>query len=146
MDNFLLPKVPILYMGLEHGKIPVVFRADKKLQFIDVADTGAFARAAFDDPERFRGRAIDLAGDELTIGEIARELALVTGKSIDVEHVTEKEAVARGMDAMLANYQEWTNAAGYTVDIAALRSWGIPLTTFGTFFARNRDALLRYLR
>ena len=146
MDNFLPPKAAALYMGLESGKIPVVFRPDRKLQFIDVADTGAFARAAFNEPARFRQQAIDLAGDELTIEEIVHELTRVTGKRVDVDHVTEKEAVAQGMFAALANYQEWTNVVGYTVDIAALRTWGIPLTSFATFFARNREVLFRYLR
>lgn len=47
MDNFIPPKVYGMYPGLDEGKITVVFKEDKKLQFIDVGDNGKFAIAAY---------------------------------------------------------------------------------------------------
>ncbi|WP_345213925.1 SDR family NAD(P)-dependent oxidoreductase [Mucilaginibacter gynuensis] len=141
MDNFLPPKAPFMYAGLETGSISVVFKPDKKLQFIDTADTGAFAAAAFNDPEHFNRKFIDLAGDELTIGEIVGEIGKVTGKVINVRYITEQEAINGGMFPALANYQEWTNAAGYVVDIDKLSSYCIPLTSFRAFFEKNKHLL-----
>lgn len=141
MDNFLPPKVAFMYSGLETGRISVVFKPDKKLQFIDTADTGAFAAAAFTNPAYFNQKFIDLAGDEMTIGDIVSEIGKVTGKAIEVKYLTEKEAVDNGMFGPLANYQEWTNAAGYIVDIAQLRSYGIPLTSFRAFFEKNKERI-----
>lgn len=141
MDNFLPPKAPFMYAGLENGRISVVFERDKKLQFIAAADTGAFAAAAFTYPERFNQKFIDLAGDELTIGKIASEISKVTGKTVEVQYLTEQEAVNNGMFGPLANYQAWTNAAGYMVDIDRLSSYGIPLTSFRAFLEKNKDLL-----
>lgn len=141
MDNFLPPKAAFMYAGLESGSISVVFKQDKKLQFISTTDTGAFAAAAFTDPESFNRKFIDLAGDELTIGEIATEIGKVTGKVIEVNYLTEQEAVNGGMFWPLANYQEWTNAAGYKVDFSQLKSYGIPLTSFRSFLEKNKDLL-----
>ena len=40
---------------------------DKPLQLISVHDIGVFGARAFTDPEAYKGRAITLAGDELTL-------------------------------------------------------------------------------
>lgn len=138
MDNFIPPKVYGMYPGLDEGKITVVFNEDKKLQFIDVGDTGKFAIAAFNAPEKYHRQSIELAGDELTIGELANVIGKVMQTGIEVEYVTEPEAVKRGMFWALANYQEWTNQVGYSVNIEDLKKYGIPLTTFEQFSEKNR--------
>jgi uncharacterized protein YbjT (DUF2867 family) len=46
----------------------------RRLQLIAVADIGAFAVRAFDDPVTWIGRAVELAGDELTLQETLRIL------------------------------------------------------------------------
>jgi uncharacterized protein YbjT (DUF2867 family) len=135
MDNFIPPKVYGMYPGLDEGRITVVFNPDKKLQFVDVEDTGKFATAAFNEPEKFNRQCIELAGDELTIGELANLIST----NIEVEYVTESEAVKRGMFPALANYQEWTNQVGYSVNIEGLKKYGIPLTNFEQFAERSRD-------
>lgn len=141
MDNFILPKASFMYPGLENGKITVVFNPGKKLQFVDVKDTGEFAAAAFNDPDKFNRQIIELASDEMTIGEIADLISKTTDKKVDVEHLTEQEGVSKGMVWPLANYQEWTNVVGYNVDIRALKNYGIPLTSFKDFFERNKNLL-----
>ncbi|WP_265429055.1 NmrA family NAD(P)-binding protein [Chryseobacterium sp. YIM B08800] len=113
----------------------------KKLQFIDVADTGEFAAAAFNNAKNFDHKIIELAGDELTIEEMVAKISRITKKTIKVEHVTEEEAIADGMIWPYANYQEWTNQVGYSVDINALKSFGIPLTSFTQFLEKNRNKL-----
>jgi uncharacterized protein YbjT (DUF2867 family) len=141
MDNFILPKVGFMYPGLENGEITVVFNPDKKLQFIDVKDTGEFAASAFNNPEKFNRQIIELAGDEMTIDEIANLIGKTTGKKVVVEHLTETQAVSKGIVWPLANFQQWTNVVGYNVDISALKNYGIPLTSFKHFFEKNRNLL-----
>ena len=138
MDNFIPPKANVMYAGLDKGKITVVFNPDKKLQFIDVADTGKFADAAFNAPEKFNKQIIDLAGDELTISELAGVIGKTMQTNIDIEYVTESEAVKRGMIPGLANYQEWTNEVGYSVNREALKKWDISLTTFEEFAIKSK--------
>lgn len=141
MDNFTQPKVDFMYPGLDSGKIMVIFNKDKKLQFVDVADIGEFAAAAFNTVEKFDRQIIELAGDELTIDEISDQIAKITGKPINVEHISEAEGITNGMVWPYANYQEWANVVGYNVDINALKSFEIPLTSFAEFLEKNRNRL-----
>jgi uncharacterized protein YbjT (DUF2867 family) len=53
----------------------------KKLQFISVEDIGIVAASAVAEPEQFIGKTVDLAGDELSTGEIQDVFRKVTGQS-----------------------------------------------------------------
>ncbi|KAF5866840.1 hypothetical protein ETB97_008644 [Aspergillus alliaceus] len=54
----------------------------KPLQLVSTSDIGYFGALAFPDPERYKSRAIFLAGDELTFGEMARIYRRKTGNAI----------------------------------------------------------------
>jgi uncharacterized protein YbjT (DUF2867 family) len=53
---------------------------DKSFQQVAVEDIGAFAAIAFERPEEWIGREVDLAGDEQTMPEIAETFGRVAGK------------------------------------------------------------------
>ena len=36
-------------------------------------------------------------------------------------------------------HESWNNVEGYKVDLDAVRSWGVPLTSLDQFLAQNRD-------
>jgi uncharacterized protein YbjT (DUF2867 family) len=55
----------------------------KKLQFIATEDIGIVAAKAIADPERFSGKTIDLAGDELSAEEVQAVFKKVTGQRAD---------------------------------------------------------------
>jgi uncharacterized protein YbjT (DUF2867 family) len=57
-------------------------RADKKLAMVALRDIGEFGAPAFMRPNDFLGQAIDLAGDELTMQEVAAQLPKFTRRSI----------------------------------------------------------------
>ena len=55
----------------------------KKLQFIATEDIGIVAAKAIAEPERFSGKTIDLAGDELSAEELQAVFKKVTGQRAD---------------------------------------------------------------
>ena len=60
---------------------------DKPFQQVAVEDVGAFAAIAFEHPDEWIGREVDLAGDEQTMPEIAETFAKVAGKEISYYQV-----------------------------------------------------------
>ena len=141
MDNFIAPKVVYMFPDLTNAQIITAWDANAKLQLIAVDDTGAFAAAAFNNPGKFNKQVIDLAGDQLTIGEIATSITNVTGRNIHIDYVSEEEAVQKGMHPGFANAQIWNNEIGYNVDIQSLITYGLPLTSFRQYLEKNRNLL-----
>jgi uncharacterized protein YbjT (DUF2867 family) len=68
-----------------------------RMQLVAADDVGAFAAAAFVDPQRFNGRDLPLATDELTMGEIADRLSRVLGKHIVARSLSPQEAIESGL-------------------------------------------------
>jgi uncharacterized protein YbjT (DUF2867 family) len=141
MDNFITPKVAFMFPDLVKGEIVTAWKPNAKLQLIAVDDTGAFVTTAFNSPEKFNEQIIDLAGDELTIGEIAESISNVTGKNIHINYVGEAEAVQRGVHPGFANAQEWNNEVGYNADIQRLKTYGLPVTNFSEYLEKNKSLL-----
>ena len=67
--------------GGESGRLFGTRQGPKRPE-IAATDVGAFAAAAFADPDRFNGHSIDLAAEALTMVEVAAKLAAGTGKSV----------------------------------------------------------------
>ncbi len=47
--------------------------------------------------------------------------------------------LARGDHPLHVRSQVWNNVEGYKVDLNAVRSWGVPLTTLDQFIEQNKD-------
>ncbi len=93
---------------------------DKPLQQVNVEDIGVFAAMAFEDPERWTSREIDLAGDELTMPQMAETFGRVAGREVGYSQVPwdrYREAMGEEFTAM----NRWFNEVGYEADIPALR-------------------------
>lgn len=132
MENFASPW---LYPSIEKGVLSTPLQSGRKLQMIALADIAAFGSEAFLRPVDFLGKEIDLAGDELTMEEVAAGISAATGRSIRYVPIPDDRAEAAvGFD--FAQMYRWFNKIGYKVDIEALRSrWGIPLTPFSRWIA-----------
>jgi uncharacterized protein YbjT (DUF2867 family) len=115
MQNWEYMREPIL-----GGTLPQPLDPDKPLQMIDADDIGVFAAMAFDDPERWIGREVDIAGDELTMPEIAGTLSRVIGHNVDYFQVP-WEGFEEQMGEEYAVMYRWFNDHGYEANIAALR-------------------------
>ncbi len=105
---------------------------DKPFQQVAVEDIGAFAALAFENPDTWIGREVDLAGDERTMPEIAEAFSQVTGREVNYYQVP-WDQFEEQMGEELAVMYRWFNDYGCEVDIAALRSEYPELTTFEQF-------------
>lgn len=125
MENFTTFSKPS-----PEGVLTMPMRPERKLAMVALRDIGEFGAAAFIRPKDFLGQAIDLAGDELTIPEVATLLTKAMGRSIRFQEFPLDQAEAT-MGHDIATMFRWFNDVGYTINIPALRQkFGIPLTTF----------------
>lgn len=117
MENFLMPNYrgPIL-----SGTLPMALPPAKPLQMIAVDDVGEFAARAFEQPDAYLGQAIEIAGEVLTLPEVAAVFSRVLGRPVRFVEVPLDRLRAMNPDvtAMFA----WFNAAGYAADMAAVRA------------------------
>jgi uncharacterized protein YbjT (DUF2867 family) len=102
---------------------------DKPFQQVAVVDVGAFAAIAFENPDRWIGREVDLAGDEQSMTEIAETFGRVIGREISYYQVPWDQFEEQMGEEVTVNYR-WFNDIGYEADIAALRQEYPELTTF----------------
>jgi uncharacterized protein YbjT (DUF2867 family) len=102
---------------------------DKAFQQVAVEDVGAFAAMAFEHPEEWIGREVDLAGDEQTMPEIAETFGRVVGKEIGYYQVPWDQFEGQMGEEYAVMYR-WFNDVGYEADITALRQKYPELTTF----------------
>ena len=102
---------------------------DKPFQHVAVEDVGEFTSIAFERPEEWIGREVDLAGDEQTMPEIAETFGRVIGKEISYYQVPWDQFEEQMGEEGAVMYR-WFNEVGYEADIAALRQEYPALTTF----------------
>ena len=105
---------------LENGTLAQPLDPDKLFQQINAEDIGAFAALAFENPDEWLGREVDLAGDELTMPEIAETMSQVTSRKINYYQVP-WDQFREQMGKEYAVMYEWFNEVGYEADILALR-------------------------
>ena len=98
------------------------------LQMIAVDDIGKYGALAFTEPLRLKNRAIDIAGDAVTMPTVARVLGKALGRTINFVEVPIEEVRKNSED--LAIMLEWFGDVGYDADIAGhAREFGIAPTT-----------------
>jgi uncharacterized protein YbjT (DUF2867 family) len=88
---------------------------------IAVRDIGAFAARVFADPERWIGRAVDLAGDELSMEETAATMGRVIGRPVRYVQVPWDEFEKRLGPDSTAMFRFFENP-GFVADPAVLRA------------------------
>jgi uncharacterized protein YbjT (DUF2867 family) len=137
MENFVAAKAQVLFPHMKGGEIVTPVKPDSRVQLIAGEDIGAFAAAAFANPEKFSGKAIELAGDDLTMPQMAEVLGKVLGRPMASKSVSPDEAVAAGIFPFWVRSQEWINDVRYQVDMKDASSYGVPMTTFEAWAKKN---------
>ena len=118
------------------GTLAQPLAPDRALQQVSVEDIGVFAAMAFEDPEGWLGREVDLAGDESTMVELAETFGRVLGRKVEYAQVSWEEfREAYGED--LREMYEWFEEVGYEADIGALREEYPDLTTFERYLRKH---------
>ena len=101
---------------------------NKTQWFISVQNIADFTVAAFLNPERFSGKEIDLAGDAMTLPDVAKIFTKVLGIEVKYNYIEEddRDRLPEPMKIMNGFYER----EGYLVDIDKLKKeWGITLMT-----------------
>ncbi len=102
---------------IDQGTLAVGMKPTTSLQMIAVADIGKYGLWAFQNAEKLNGRAIDIAGDSLTMPEAAEVISRITGKSVVHFQVPIEEV--RKFSEDFALMLEWFDKVGYDADIEA---------------------------
>ncbi|GAA1131333.1 NmrA/HSCARG family protein [Kribbella jejuensis] len=130
--------------GFVDGVHRHLFPPDEPVQIIALEDIAEFAALAFEQPERFAGRTLELAGDELTPVEAVTAIAAATGVPLRYEQLTHEEAAA--LNAEIAETrQRWIAGQRWHADIEALRVIHPGLRTLDDWLAESGAAALRSL-
>ena len=131
MENFLSDRDTIV-----SGTLAEPLRPATPLQMVAVDDIGAFAALAFAEPERWIGRAIELAGDELTMPRAAEVFGRVIGRPVRYVQMPVAE-VRRIMGEDQAAMVTWFDRVGYGADLLTLRAIYPALTTLEQWLGRT---------
>ncbi|MGI9074771.1 MAG: NmrA/HSCARG family protein [Bryobacteraceae bacterium] len=124
MENWLGMRDSIL-----QGTVALPLKPATLLQMVAVDDIGASVAVAFEHPQKWRGRTLDIAGAEHSMSEIAQLLSGVAGREVQYQQVPWDEFERRAGQEMTVMYR-WFEAVGYQVDISALRQELPNLMTF----------------
>lgn len=122
MENLLAPGT------LNDETLALPIQPETRLQMVAVSDIGRYGARAFTDAEGLNGRAIDLAGDELTGPETAAVLSKALGRPLTFTSVPIAQIRQWSEDAAIMF--EWFDRIGYSADIPGLeREFGFKPTT-----------------
>jgi uncharacterized protein YbjT (DUF2867 family) len=106
---------------IQQGVLAQPLRPDTRLQMVAVPDIGAFATMAFEHPGKWRMRAVDLAGDELSMNETAEVFSRVLGREVRYQQVPWDEFEKQSGREVTLMYR-WFDEKGYEADISSLRT------------------------
>jgi uncharacterized protein YbjT (DUF2867 family) len=130
MDNFATYNRPVLAEG--EVVVSLALRPETRLQMIATRDIGVFAAIAFEQPERFVGQDIDIAGDDLTGPAIAETFSLACGLPACFRQVPIGQL--RAFDEEVAKMFEWLDSrTAQRPDFIALRASHPGLMTLETW-------------
>jgi len=105
---------------IDQGVLAQPLNPDTRLQMVAVDDIGAFVAMAFERSGHWQGRTVDIAGDQVSMSDLAASLGRIDGREVRYEQVPWdqfEQAAGREMTAMY----RWFEAVGYRADLPAVR-------------------------
>ena len=132
MDNFVSPWFKPAIM---EGKLSLALKPETVLQMIAVEDIGRFGAFAFENHEKMNGVALDIAGDQRTIPEVANIISHAMDKKVVFDQRPIEEV--RSWSEDFATMLQWFDRVGYRADINGLeRNYGFNLIKFPEWAAK----------
>ncbi len=114
---------------LEQGVIAFPMRPETRLQMVAVDDIGGVVVTAFERPGIWQGRTVELAGDEMSLHDLAETFSRVMGRRVEYQQVPwDKFEQQAGRELTLMF--RWLEEVGLHVDIDAVRQDYPDLMTF----------------
>jgi uncharacterized protein YbjT (DUF2867 family) len=121
---------------IEGGTLAQPLDPARTLQQVAVDDIGAFAALAFEHPGKWLGRAVELAGDELSMTQMAETMGRVLGREVRYQQVPWDQFEKKAGSEVTIMYR-WFNDVGYNADIPELRWEYTELTTIERWLRGN---------
>ncbi|MEU6835413.1 NmrA family NAD(P)-binding protein [Streptomyces rubiginosohelvolus] len=133
---FFMENLPQLAPNGPAGGLATVIRPDTVLALVASEDIGAAVAHAVQEPDRFQGVELELAGDRLTMEQVAEVLSAAWGVPVTAPSMDLDEALGAGMPAWGAGHL-WSNAITQPARPELARELGIPVTSFATWADRH---------
>jgi uncharacterized protein YbjT (DUF2867 family) len=109
---------------------------ERRIQVVAASDIGIFASKALLEPERFKGKCVGIAGDELNFEEACEKFKEVIGVEMPTTFCAVGSVLKFAMKDIGAMFK-WFETAGYAVDIPAAKREYPELQDFGTWLEKN---------
>jgi uncharacterized protein YbjT (DUF2867 family) len=106
--------------AIESGTLNLPLEPATRLQMIAVEDIGGVVAMAFERSGKWQDRAVELAGDELSMTELAQAFTRASGREVRYVQVPWEEFQKQAGEEITLMYR-WFQKTGYHVDIGALR-------------------------
>ncbi len=159
MECFIPPKVGAMYPLLKEGSIISARHNNTHLHLMNGEDQAKIIAEIFLDFDKFNKREIPLAGDDLTMEEIAKTISDVTGKKVEAVYKSREELMSdkrfnKALTDFYGNYEgmdisnilsstidacEWDDIDGYSADVEKSNSYGVTLQTFRQWCEKHKD-------
>ncbi|MFI8520708.1 NmrA/HSCARG family protein [Streptomyces sp. NPDC085481] len=121
--------------ALRNGNLSTGLAPEVPQQIMAVDDVGAVTALVFSQPKEWIGRAVSLAGDELTPVQVAAAIGKALGVPLPYVQIPIDAIRALSEDFAYAN--EWLNEHGYRADIPATREIHPGTMDFSTWLQRT---------
>jgi uncharacterized protein YbjT (DUF2867 family) len=121
---------------IDNGELALPLAPETRLQMVAVPDIGAFVALAFEHPGKWQDRAFDIAGDELSMSDLAKAFSRAAGREVQYRQVPWDEFESRSGPEVTTMYR-WFQDTGYTVNLAAVRQEYANITTFDRWLNAN---------
>ena len=92
MENFLMPS-----SGIAEGNFFNFMPQGRKIPYISTEDIGVFARVVFQNPEKYVGQTLELAGDEVDEQEVLAALNSSLGSDLKLIQLHKADLVAQNV-------------------------------------------------
>ena len=122
--------------SIENGALVLPLNPETRLQMIAVDDIGGVVAMAFEHSGKWQNRAVEIAGDELSMTELKQGLSRAAGREIQYQQAQWDQFESRVGRETTVMFR-WFQDVGYRVDIGAVRQEYPKLTSFDRWLNSN---------
>lgn len=134
METLIYPRTDVPN-GTSSEVFAIAVKPDVPIGLIAVDDIGMFAALAFEHPEQYLGKTIEIAGDILTPPQVAHAISRATGRT--VPYMQTPIDALRQQSPEIARALDFLNETGYSADLPMLRTLHPALMNFETWLAKE---------
>jgi uncharacterized protein YbjT (DUF2867 family) len=139
----------LIYFGMgpkrgTDGKLSITFpMGDKKLAGIAVEDIGKCAYGVFKNPDKYIGKRVGVAGEHLTVTDMAKELSAALGEEVIYNKVTPEQyrnfgfPGAEDLGNMFQFYADFAEEFESLRDVTTSKELNPELQSFEMWLAKN---------